>query len=88
MPTDAGTAPSRRSGMLANRKLSYQSFAAGASGASGFRSFRGFRGGRERSGEAGKVGSVQEIAYHWLAQPVLIVLVDCSERFTPAGSEV
>ncbi|WP_405443346.1 hypothetical protein OG373_37980 [Streptomyces avidinii] len=30
----------------------------------------------------------QEIAYHWLAQPVLMVLVDCSARFTVGGSEV
>lgn len=63
MPVGTGTAPSRRSGMLANRKLSYQTC--------------------ERPFVA-----VQEIAYHWLAQPVLIVLVDCSERFTPTGSEV
>lgn len=67
MPTGAGTAPSRRSGMLANRKLSYQSFGAG---------------------DLTFARSGQEIAYHWLAQPVLIVLVDCSARFTPAGSEV
>ncbi|MFF4421084.1 GNAT family N-acetyltransferase [Streptomyces sp. NPDC001549] len=39
--------------------------------------------GRERGHPAG-----QEIAYHWLAQPVLMVLVDCSARFTVGGSEV
>lgn len=32
--------------------------------------------------------SAQEIAYHWLAQPVLMVLVDCCARSTVAGSEV
>lgn len=89
MPTDAGTAPSRRSGMLANRKLSYQSFFAGASGLRGTNA-RDARDVRDvgDNGHVGDIRHVQEIAYHWLAQPVLIVLVDCSARFTVAGSEV
>lgn len=79
MPLGTGTAPSRRTGMLANRKLSYQTY--------------GVLGG-VRGGVLGAVlallpaRALQEIAYHWLAQPVLMVLVDCSARFTVAGSEL